>query len=97
MLDEGPKELSAGNGHNIDIMSENGEVSGGDWERNLGESGVKRLDVDDGVLLVVKPERAQQAVNFDIWVARPDTDMVTVLVVNTGTLDVEFQVNTASL
>jgi hypothetical protein len=77
-------------------VAENGKVSGRNQERNLGESGVERFDADDGVLLVVKPESAQQAVNFDIWVAWPDADVVTVLVVITGTFDVEFQVNAAS-
>ena len=93
VLDKSPKELSAGNGHDIDVVLENGNVSGRDWERNLGESGVERFNVDNSILLVVKSESAQQAVNLDIWVGRPDADVVTMLVVNTGTLDAEFQVN----
>jgi hypothetical protein len=40
------------------VVSGNSEMSGGDWERDLGESGVKRFnaDHDDGALLVVKCE-----------------------------------------
>lgn len=97
VLDESPKELTTGNGHDIDIVAEDGEISGRNRERNLGESGVERFDPDDSIPLIVKAERAQQAVNLDIWVARPDADVVAVLVVDTGALDVEFQMNAVSI
>jgi hypothetical protein len=97
MLDESPKELSAGDGHDIDVVSKNGEISGRDGERNLGKSRIKRFNVNDGILLVVKSESTQQTVNFDIRVAWPDTDVVTVLVVDTGTLDTKFHMDTVSI
>ena len=75
-------------------MSENSKIGGWNRERDLSESGVEGFNVDNGVLLVVKPKSAQQTVNLDIWVGRPDADVVTVLVIDTGTRDVEFQVNT---
>ena len=52
VLDKGSKELSTGNGHDIDMVSENGELSGRNRERNLGESGIERLDVDVTVSFV---------------------------------------------
>ena len=52
MLDKGSKELATGNDHDIDTVLENGEISGRDQERDLGESGIERLDVDDDVPLV---------------------------------------------
>ena len=58
MLDKGSKELTTSNGHDIDIVSENGEISGRNRERDFGESGIERLDVDDGVLLVIETEGA---------------------------------------
>ena len=97
MLDESPKELSAGDCHDIDVVSKNGEISGRDRERNLGKSRIKRFNVDDGILLVVKSESAQQTVNLDVWVAWPNTDVVTMLVVDTGTLDTEFHMDTISI
>jgi len=95
VLDKGSKELSTGNGHHIDVVSANGELSGRNRERNLGESGIERLDVDDSVL-IIETESAQQTVNLNIRIARPDADVITVLVVYTGTFDVEFHVNAVS-
>lgn len=94
MFDKSPKELSAGDGHDIDVVPENGLISGRDRERNLSESRVKRFNADDGILLVVKSQSAQQTVDLDIRIARPDTDVVTVLVADTGPLNVEFHVDT---
>ena len=68
-------------------MSENSKIGGWNWERDLSESGVEGFNVDNGVLLVVKPESAQQTVNLDIWVGGPDADVITVLVIDTGTRD----------
>ena len=71
-------------------MSENSKVGGGNRERDLGESGVEGFNVDNRVL-VLKPESARQVVNLNIRVGRPDADVVTVRVIDTGTRDVEFQ------
>jgi len=97
VLDESAKELSAGDGHDIDIVTENGEVGGRNRERDLGKSGIERFDADNSVLLIVKTEGVQHTVNLDIWVVRPDTNVIAVLVVDTGTLDVELHVNAASV
>ena len=68
VLDESLRELSDGDGHDIDVVTGDDEISGGNWERNLCEGGV--------------------------WVVRQDTNMVTALVADTRTLNVEFNVNT---
>ena len=58
ILDKSSEELSAGDGHDVDIVAEDGEVSGRNRERNLSEGGVKRFNADDGVLFIVKTEGA---------------------------------------
>jgi len=64
--------------------------------KSLSESGVEGFNVDNGVLLIAKTQSVQQAVNLDIWVARPYADVVTMLVISTGTLNVEFHMNVVS-
>ena len=39
----------------------------------------------------------EQALGFDIWVERPDTDMVAMLVCDTGALGAEFNVDTVAV
>ena len=73
-----------------------GEISGRNGGRSLSGSGDERFDAGDGVLLIVKTESAQQTVDFDIRFARPNADVVTVLVGDAGTLNVEFHVNAVS-
>ena len=51
ILDKSPEELPAGDGHDVNIVAEDGEVSGRNWERNLSEGGVERFNTDDGVFL----------------------------------------------
>ena len=75
------------------------EVSGRSWERNPRESGVRRLSVNDGILITVMTKNYYNNISWSTsisgqWVARPDTNVVTVLVTDIKTLDVEFNVNT---
>ena len=58
ILDKSPEELSAGDGHDVSIVAEDGEVSGRNRERNLSEGGAERFNADDGVLFIVKTEGA---------------------------------------
>jgi hypothetical protein len=48
VLDKSPKEISSGNGHEIDAVTENDEVSSRNWEGNLSERGVEGFSVGDG-------------------------------------------------
>jgi hypothetical protein len=54
-------------------VSEDGGVGSRDREGDLGKSRVERLDTDDEILLVVKPERTQKALNLQIGVNGPNT------------------------
>ena len=54
ILDKSSEELSAGDGHDVDIVAEDGEASGRNRERNLSEGGAERFNADDGVLFIVK-------------------------------------------
>ena len=58
---------------------------------------VEGLDLDDTVLLVVETESAEQALNLNLGVGGPDTDVVSVLVGDAGVLSVEFDVNAVAV
>ena len=89
--------MTTDKGTDINVVAEDRNVSGGDREWNLSQSGVERLDVNDGILLVVKTESEEKTSNFDLSVGGPDTDVVTVLVGNTRTFDVKLDVDTVTV
>lgn len=78
-------------------MSEDGGVGSRDGEGDLGKSRVQRLNTDDGILLVVKPESTQKALNLQIGVNGPDTQVVTMLVGNTRSFGVKLDVDTITV
>lgn len=73
-------------------MPQNRPVSGGYGERDFRQCRIQTLDRDDGVFLLVEAKGKEKPVNFDIGVRWPDSDVVPVLVSDTGTFDIELDV-----
>lgn len=78
-------------------MAEDGAVSGGNGEGNLGKSGIQRVYTDDGILLVVETKGAKQSVNLDIRVCGPDTDVITMLIIDSRAVNAKLDVNTVAV
>ena len=93
ILRENAQVLSADHGADVDVMTKDGDVSRRDRERNLGEGWVERLNVDDLVFLLMEAESAEQALDFELGIRGPNTDVVAVLIRDTGVLSVEFDVD----
>jgi len=81
----------------VNVVTKNGGISGGNGERNFGESWVKGFNVDNSVLLIPETEGTKQTVDFQFRIGRPDTNVVTMLVSNARSLSVEFNVNAVAV
>ncbi len=92
-LGQNAEDLSAGKSADVDVVAENGAVGSRDGEGDLGQSRVERLDVDHRIALLVKTQCAEQTLNFDVRVERPDTDVITVLIGDARTLRAELDVD----
>ena len=77
-------------------MTKNGDVCGGNREWNFRQRRIKRFNVNDSVFLVVQAQSAQETGNFEISIRWPNTDVITVLVADTGTLSLKFDMDTVS-
>ena len=97
ILGQSTKDLTTGEGADVDVVTEDGSVSSGYREGNLGQCGIERLNVDDSVLLLVETESAEKAVDFCVSIQRPNTDVITVLVRDTGTLCAELNVHAVAV
>ncbi len=91
------EDLTTCDGADVDVVTEDSDVGGGDRERNLGKRRVEGLDLNDGVLLVVETESAEQTFDLDLRVGGPDTDVVAMLVCDAGVLSVELDVNAVAV
>lgn len=65
-LSEGTEDLATGDGTDIDVVAKDSGVGRGDGERDLSESGIKRLDTNDGIGLVVKSKSTKEPNDLDI-------------------------------
>ena len=81
----------------IKIVTEDSAIGGGHGERNLGESRIKGFNANNLVLLVPQAECAENAVDFDARVGGPNTDVITVLIGETGTLYAELDVHAVAI
>lgn len=86
--------LSASDCADIDIVSKYCDIGRGHWEWYLRESWIKRLDSNNGIPFLRKTEGAKKALDFNIWIGRPNADVITMLVSDAGSSYVKFHVNT---
>jgi hypothetical protein len=91
------EHLTTGKTADVKVVAEDSVIGSRDGEGDLGESGIERFDSNDSVLLVEQSKGAEETVNFNIGVGRPDTNVITVLISDTRTFSVEFEVNTVTV
>lgn len=82
--------MSASDRADIDVVSKYCDIGRGDWEWYLRESWIKRLDSNDGIPFLRKTESAKKALDFNIWIGRPNADVITMLVSDAGSSYIEF-------
>ncbi len=92
-LGECTKDLTTGESADINVVTKDSGIRSGHREGDLGESGVKRLDANNSVLLVVETESAKETVNLELGVGGPDTNVIAVLVGHTRAFNVELDVH----
>lgn len=87
--------LTGSNSRDVEIVTENSVVSSRSRERHLGESGIKRLDINDSLTTARggKTKDSQHTVDLNVRVGRPDTNMVTMLIGHTSTSNIKLDVN----
>jgi hypothetical protein len=63
-------------------MTKNGLIVGRDGEGNLGECGVEGFNTDNRrtVLWCTQTKNTQESINLEIWIRRPDTNVVPMLI-----------------
>jgi hypothetical protein len=88
------EDLTTGNSADIDVVSENGSVGCGNGERNLGKGGIQGFNADNVVLFVEQPESAEKTVDLNVWVRRPHSDVIPMLICDPGTLGIKLDMNT---
>ena len=96
-LRQDAEDLTARDSADVDVVTKDGDISGGNRERNFGEGRVKRLNLDDSILLLVEAQGAQKALNFRLSVGRPNTDVVAMLVSDARVLRVKLGVNAVAV
>lgn len=82
ILGQRTKDLTASNSADVDIVTEDSAVSGGNRERYLGESRIKGFDTDDSIALVVQAKGTEETIYLQFSIRGPNTEMVTVLISN---------------
>ena len=60
------EDLTASDGADVDVVTEDGDVGRRDGERNLCKRRVEGLDLDDGILLVVESKSAEQTFDLNL-------------------------------
>jgi hypothetical protein len=93
-LGQNAENLSAGDCADIDVVSKYCDIGRGHWEWYLRESWIKRLDSNDSIPFLRKTEGAKKALDFYIWIGRPNANVITMLVSDAGSSYVKFHVNT---
>lgn len=86
------ENLATSDGVDINVVSKNGAVGGGDGEGDLGQSRVKRFDPNDSILLVVQAQSAEHTFDLQIGVDWPNTQVISMLVCDARTFGVELDV-----
>lgn len=82
--------MTTGDSANINIVTEDSDICGRDGEGNLGQGGIQRFNSNDVILLVVQTESAKNAIDFNIGIRRPDTNVVSMLICYSRALCVQF-------
>lgn len=96
-LGEMTEDLATCDSADIDVVAEDGNIGGGDRERNLGESRVERLNSDNLVFLLPQAKCTEKTGDFDFWVRRPNTNVVAMLIGYSRTFDTKLNVDAVTV
>jgi hypothetical protein len=91
------KDLTASNSADVDVVTENSAVSRGDREGNLCKSRIKGFNTDDSISFVVQAKGAEETIYLQFGIRGPNAEMVTVLISDTGSFNVELRVDTITI
>ena len=91
------KNLTASDGADVDVVTEDGDVGRRNGERNLCKRRIEGFNLDDGVLLVVKSKSAEQTLDLHLRIRGPDTDVIAMLVGDAGVLGVKLDVDAVAV
>lgn len=92
-LGDNTKYLTGCHSRDVDIVTEDGAICGRNREWYFGEGGIEGDDINNGITFVPESQYGQQAVDLNFGVGGPDADVVTMLVVDPGTFDLQFHVH----
>lgn len=87
------EDLTSGNSADVDVVAQDGAISRRDRERYFGEGRVQGLDANDGISLIVQPQDAEETLNLNVGIQRPQANVITMLISNSRAFGVEFNVN----
>jgi len=91
------EDLTTSDCVDIKVVAEDSVICSGHGERDFGESRIKGFNPNDLILLVKQAERTEDAVDFHDRVGGPNTDVVTMLIGETGTLCAELDVHAVAI
>jgi hypothetical protein len=99
VLSEEGERLPRGNGGDVEVVAEDGVVGGRLRKGDFGEGRVEREDLEGGVALlkIGEAQDGEHAFDLDVRVRRPESDVVTSLVGDSRTRDVEFEMDAVPL
>ncbi|KAI6759516.1 hypothetical protein HG530_010196 [Fusarium avenaceum] len=93
---EGRDELTGNRGTDLEVVSQNSIVCCRVGERDLGGR-LESLDGDDTVLLTREIKNVKESLNLLTRVGGPDSNVISSLVLEVRTADVDFHVETVSV
>ena len=78
-------------------MAKDGTICGWNGEWYFGEGGIEGDDIDNGITFIPESQCGQKTVDLYFGVGGPDTDVVTMLIIDPGTLNLQLYVHAVTL